>query len=227
MQFVELLSLTKFILNFNDGQADQDFSDIRLKQLLNLVYLDEVNKAKQEGLKRHFRAFKEETWAASAVTYTLPPTIAQAELISVVDVTDNSIGYPISFSEEGSIGLFWKDHNTLQWGLTGPSSARTLRFYYYAQPAELVAEDDVPELIPDAFHQLLAWAAAVYARTIADEAAPNMWSHKLEELRFDYWKYISRGRPISADGGAGPATAEWDVGSLAQDGSSLTQDHNS
>lgn len=227
MTFDQILSLTKFIMNFNDGQSDQDFSEVRIKELINLAYVEEVNKAKQEGVKRYFKAFHEETWTSGNVTFTLPSTVSRAELIEARDVTSDTIGTLLAFSDSGVTGIGWKDRNTLQWGLTGPDSDRTIRFVYYAQPETLVAEDDEPELIPPQFHAVLAWGAACYGRTIADEQVPQSWAYKLEDLRHDYWKFISRGRPISAaDGGAG-ISSDFDSGTTDQDGSSINQGSDS
>lgn len=197
MDFGTLRNRLAFVLNFNDGQTDQDFSSDRLKQALNHAYMREVEKAKQEGSRRFFLAQQEISWAAGAVTLVLPVGVKRKQLIRVMDVTNDAIGGQLMFSESGLTGdVFWKDRETLQWGTQGPGAAKTLRVFYYAVPVDLVNDADEPELVPDQFHELLVWSAACWLRTIADEGAPNSWRAQLEELRYDFWKYISRGRPV-------------------------------
>jgi hypothetical protein len=197
MTFEELLSLTKFVLNFNDGAADQDFSEARIKQAINLVYVEEVNRAKQEGLKRRLRASFNFTWAAGEVTLSVPPQLRGATLFGLRDITSGLPGGRIAFSEDGNAGdVFYVDRNTWQWGSQGPGSDRSLRAYYFARCETLVEDDDVPVLIPEDHQALLAWAAAIFLRTVADEAPPQMWLMKIQELRFDFWKEISRGQPL-------------------------------
>ncbi len=197
MNFVDLQDRLAFVLNFNDGQADQDFSSTRLKQALNFVYAEEVHKAQQEGGRRWFREFTDITWTASSVTYTLPASIDAHEVLRFVDITDTNPGTRLQFSPEGLSGdLHVRDRKTLQWGTSGPASDRTIRVFYYALPVDMVADLDEPELIPDSFREILVWAAAVRLRVIGDEEAPRAWVTQLNTLREDYWKAISRGWPM-------------------------------
>lgn len=193
-----LIDRTKLWLNFNEDQTDQDFSEAQILSVLNMVLTEECSLAKQEGARSWFRTSTEFTWAASEVTLTLPEPLSRVSMYRLVDVTDTTgPGARILFSQEGFTGdVFWKTRTVLQWGSTGPASERTLRAYYFATPEELVTDLDIPELIPDEFHELLPLSAAVVLRTMADDAAPQAWLMKQRDYRNRLWKFMSRGRPL-------------------------------
>ena len=196
MNFDELQDRVGFVLNFNDGQADQDFTAARIKQAINYAYNREIQKAMLEGSRRFFRATQDVTWAASSVTLTLPAGVAKKALIRIADVTSDAIGAQLLFSENGLTGdVFFKDRSTLQWGTSGPSSAKTLRFVYYETPLDMIDDDDEPDIMPEAFHELLVWSAAIWLRTVGDESAPTEWRRELMELQIDFYKHVSLGRP--------------------------------
>jgi hypothetical protein len=196
MDFGTLQNRLAFILNFNDGQTDQDFSAARLKQALNFAYNREIQRAVLEGSKRYWKRAVDISWPADQVTLPLPSTVKKKAIYRIQDVTDDSIGAALIFSDYGLTGdVFWKDHNTLQWGVSGPGSARTLRVFYVADTVDMVSDGDEPELMPEPFHEVILWSAACWLRTIADEAPPQAWLMQLNELRMDLWKYVSMGRP--------------------------------
>ena len=196
MDFKILQNQLAFALNFNDGQTDQDFTTARLKQALNLAYAREVYKAQQEGSKRYWKDYRDISWPASQVTLVLPASVARKNVIRIMDVTSSQLGNVLLFSENGLHGdVFWLNKTTLQWGVSGPGEAKTLRVFYIAAPVDMVDDSDEPTLVPDAFHELIVWSAACWCRTIADEEAPNAWLRAREDLQLDFWKYVSRGRP--------------------------------
>jgi hypothetical protein len=193
-----LIDRTKLWLNFNDSQSDQDFTEAQILSAINMAYSEECSKAKQEGLRRWFRASTEFTWEADEVTYTLPSALNRISLFRLVDVTsDAEPGTQLLFSEEGSHGdIFFKDRNTLRWGSTGPNEDKTIRAYYFAAAEELSEDTDVPELVPDEFHELIPLSAAILLRGMAEEIPPPWWLEKQREYRYEFWKFISRGRPL-------------------------------
>jgi hypothetical protein len=209
MDFNALQNRTKLWLNFNSGQDDQDFSATDI-----MAYSEEVTRAKQEGTVRWFRALTETTWEADEVTFTVPVPLNRIAVLRIIDVT-NSVepGTSLLFSEEGATGeVFWRDRNTLQWGSTGPSEDKTLRFVYVASSEELVNDNEVPELIPDEFHELIPLSAAILLRQMADEAAPVAWLSRQEDYRLQYWKFVSRGRPLADIPSVDPFDADLDLG---------------
>jgi len=198
MNFTELQNRLKFVLDFNDTQTDGAFTATRVKQALNLAYEREVFKAEAEGSRRYFKTTTSFTWPAGQLTYALTAPLSQATIIRMSDVTSTDPGYNLVFSEQGFSGdLHWKDRKTIQWGTTGPGSAKTIRVEYYPRPTELVEDEDELEMIPVQFHELLVWSAAVFLRTVADERPPQHWVNERDEFRIDFWKFLSQGRPIS------------------------------
>jgi hypothetical protein len=198
MNFTELQDRLKFILNFNDTQTDQDFTNARIKQALNFSYESEINRAQAEGSRRYFRAVREIEWVADELTYTLAYPLDQRGLIRITDITNTDPGYALVFDENGFHGdVFWKDRNTIQWGTQGPNAGKTLRVEFYTRPIAMVEDNDEPELIPPQFRELLLWSAACWLRDIADDdmGTPQSWQRRLDEWRIDFWKYLSRGRP--------------------------------
>ena len=72
----------------------------------------------------------------------------------------------------------------------------TLRFVFTAQPVEMTADEDEPTLVPIEHRELLRWSAAIDLRLMADEEAPQQWLFERNELRLDYGKHVSMGRPF-------------------------------
>jgi hypothetical protein len=236
LNFGQIRSRVRLYLSNTANAVDQDFDTDTLNQILNDVYLQEVNRAKAEGLKSRFRATVAYTWPAGQVLGNLPATLSRRSIERIRDITNDSIGTVIVPGQDGRVSqVFWKDRSTLQWGTTGPASDRTLRFDYMAVPEALVADEDVPALIHDDYHEMLAWAAAIQARTIADESVPQVWAQKLNEFRADYWDTLSRGQPFEAVPTIKPieaslfdapfyVTSVTDSTEATQDGSSLSGD---
>lgn len=209
MNFGELQNRLSFILNFNDGQVDEDFNLLRIQQALNYAYNREVQKAMLEGNREYWKACQNLVWPAGQITLALPAIIKKKALISIHDITSNEVGDQLYFDKEGLTGqVFFKDSSTLQWGTQGPGSSVTLRFYYLASPETMMADVDEPELIPDAFHEVIVWSAATWLKAIADDVVPDSWLQQLYDIRLDFWKYVSLGRPRSAVPQIEPLTEE-------------------
>ncbi len=198
MNRAELRDLTKLILNFNDGQPDNDFTDAQIHTALDQVYSEEIRMAILNGFERFFRKTVEFTWTGSDVTTTVPSTLESAMILSLRNVTNNAIGSEVAFSDFGEEALvFWKDNRTLQWGTTGPSGDTTLRATYMPGTPSLATDGSEPELLPRNYHSLLAWSASVWLRMIAEDGAPPQWIQKTTSDRQDLWKYLTRGMPVS------------------------------
>ena len=197
MKFEDLEDELGDLLNFTSGGTDQDFSATQLKKALNRAYTREVRTAKLEGFQEWFKAVEEVTWTANSVTYTLPTSLRMRDIIEIQDITSYDPGYEITIHQGSTGGIFWKDRKTLQWGQDGPPEDKTLRFFYFLQPVEMVNPDDEPDVIPSDFHEMLYWSAACELRKRADEKAPFSWEKELGDIRLDYYKTLSRGRPVS------------------------------
>lgn len=216
MNFQDLQDRTKFLLNFTDGQVGQDFSATRIKQALNYAYRREVNRAQLEGDTRWFRKQVDKTWASGDVTFTLPAEVLRRQILQIQDATDVQIGSTLLND------IFWKDHKTLQWGEHGPGTDRTIRFIYLADAEELVADGDIPQLIPEGYHDMLMWSAAIFLRQAADEGTPQEWRYELNELRTDFCKWLSKGHPVGDEAPQSTINDLSIVGAQApQDGSSI------
>jgi hypothetical protein len=143
------------------------------------------------------------TWPADTVTLshpTLPKSVTQHCVYKFENITDNDPGSLMRFGPASELN--WKDHKTLQWGSEGPGDDVTVRVTYLASGEELASDDQVPDLIPAQLHELLVLSAAVYLRWKADEEAPRAWLSELHEMRLDFWKLVSRERPLT-DGAPG------------------------
>jgi hypothetical protein len=196
MDFLELQNETKELLNFNASQTDQDFTLVQVKNAINRAYRREYVRARQEGTRRYFITTTNVIWPASSATFELPTRLQGAQIIRVSDITGSDPGTEITFSDYGSSGdVVWLNRNTLQWGSTGPSADKTLRFEYFAKADKMVQDDEVPTLIPYEHHELIFYSAAIDLRNRADEMAPQAWLFERENLRMDFWKDISKNRP--------------------------------
>lgn len=196
----DLRSELAFLLNFTEDTADQDFTSNRLNKALDRAYNLEVERAKLQGSYKYFHQTASATWAASSQTYALVDPFKDKAIIDIYDVTSGEPGFPLVVAAHMNQGgnAFWKDRNTLQWtGVGGPSDARTLRVFYEATAETLMSDESIPELVPPQFHYLLVWTASILLREAGDEEIPRSWMHEREELRMDFYKHISRGRPTS------------------------------
>lgn len=188
-------------LNFNVTQTDQDFAgpssnaNELLDEYLSEAYSREVTAAKIEISSRPFSQTASFTWAASTVTVQLPQYLVDQQMIRIEDTTDTSPGPVLWVGGDGgqSTMVFWKDRNTLQWGQTGPGSARTITAFYNASAVELTNPLDEPVLIPPDHRHLLVWSAACIARAEADEGAPAEWVRQHMECRSQYHAMLAKG----------------------------------
>jgi hypothetical protein len=211
MNFKELQDEVSELLNFNSSQTDQDFTTSQIKNAVNRAYAREYGKARQEGSRRHFQSTTELVWSSGDLTLPLPDRLKGTQIIRIADVTDDQTGtgyYVVVYDggdpPEGTPAwdsqslfgsVFWKDRHTLQWGVDGPSEDKTIRFEFMPKAEKMVNDDDEPELIPFSHHELVFYSAAIDLRTRADEMAPPSWLAEREELRIDFYKDVSRGRP--------------------------------
>jgi hypothetical protein len=195
-----------FLLNFREGEADQDFAKTRLNKLIDRAYNLEVERAKTAGIKAYFQAATPDfTWTAGSQTLEFPQStisaiLASTTIIEVFDITSGEPGVPLVFADQPNQGgdIFWKDKDTWQWtGNGGPGTTLTLRAFYEMRAEELEDDDAEPALIPAQFHWLIVWTAAVLGRSTADDRAPDDWRHEQHEMRLDFYKHVSKGRPLS------------------------------
>ncbi len=202
MNFGELQDQVKFLLNFNDGATDQDFSLTRIKQAINMAYKREVNRAQQHGNRDFFTAYEDHTWSSGESTFTLPASIKKrsGKIVRFEDVSSTGLGTLLDIGTRASDGLVvWRDRETLYWGDSGPSEDKTIRIIFLSDAQDLATDADEPSLIPPAFHELIVWSAAVFLREVADEEAPPSWKRRLEDLQDDFWKALSRGRVFESE----------------------------
>lgn len=190
-----------FLLNFTEGDADQDFAKARLNKLLDRAQNLEVERAKLHGGKAYFQgATANFTWAASAQTLAVPSSLQGPSIIDVYNITSGEPGLPLVFGDDAYSGgdVFWKDKDTWQWSTVGgPGSALTLRGYYEQVASDLQDDEDEPDLIPSQFHYLLVWTAACLGRAGADDRIPQDWKDERKEMRLDFYKHVSKARPKS------------------------------
>lgn len=184
MDVAELRDTVKLMLNFNSTGTDQAYTNAQYLKAINFAEVEETNILRNEGLKDWMKGAQSFTWAASTPTIQLPTGIKQHNLISFRDITNNDIGTRLAVgSMNNETGLFWADNQTLQWGLEGPSSDRTIRVVYYKEPGGLVADSDTPSVIPPRHHELLALSATIWLRMFSFEKIPAAWLERRSALR--------------------------------------------
>lgn len=228
MNFLELQDEVKDWINFTSGTSNSDFTSGQIKKAVNQAYKREVRKGRLEGGSSWFLKNVLKTWPASTATLEVPSVLNQTNALRIEDITDTDPGFDIGIAENGTMGeIFWLDNRTLQWGEDGPSSARSLRWHYMARAVDLVNDAEIPDLIPEDFHELLVLSAGVFLRFKADEMAPQEWQSALNDLRMDYWKELTLGRPRSTGSAIRRIDPFEDFDAPAQDRSSIATDNNS
>jgi hypothetical protein len=202
MNLAELRDLVSFIVDYNEGQTDQDFrgpstdTNKHIDRALNLSYKEEVRLAIQNGGEDSFRFLHTFTWAASATSMAIPDALKGKIIEAIRDDTDQTPGPILRLWDQlaDGTGLYKRTKDTWGWN-PAPSSAKTLTALFHGMPEDMKQEGDVPWILDDSHHELLAWSAAIWLRTVADEQAPSNWLSRQQELRFQLWKEVSRGTP--------------------------------
>ena len=193
MNFLTLKEEVQDLLNFDIDQIQQDFTEEQIEKAINRAYKREYRKARQQGNNNHFKAVTTITWPAGQTDYTFVAPLSSTQLIKIEDITNGNL--TTEFRLGGS--LRWKDKDSLEWLPSGPPSNRNLRVIYYPTPELLVLDTDEPSLIREEFREVLSYSAAIELRMRADEQAPAAWERHLMDVRLDWYKDISYGRPIS------------------------------
>lgn len=184
----ELRTMLSTVLNFNVTVSDQDFTTAQLNTALQSAYNQAVIDAEQHGVREYFKKTQQFTWPQDQLTYNLGALTGFGSLIALRDVTDSNGGMGVP------LPIWWKEHNSVQWGLTGPTEDRTVEVHYFAVADTMAGDDDIPGLIPLQFHELLVWEAAVLLREFRDGGAPGAYQVRLRQWQERLWKHMSRGR---------------------------------
>lgn len=198
----DLRDLTSWIVNFNEGQTDQDFAgpstdaNKHINRALNLCYSKELELAIQNCGVRAFMRRTSFTWPADATSLDIPWELRGKTIHRFKDNTSLSPGPTLAIWDDmvdGS-GMFMKSVDKYGW-YPAPSSDLTIRVIYIADANDLINDGDEPELLPLRNRELIAWSAAVWLRTVADEAPPQAWLMEREEQRQRWWKTLTMGYP--------------------------------
>ncbi len=203
MNLGDLTDLVSWLVNFNSDDTDQAFAgpatdtNKHIHRAINLALVREVDLAMQHTKRGPFKKRSANfTWTASATTLSIPTELVGKSIVAIFDITDGEPGVLLSLNDtEAQRGLYQRDN--LTWGMQpAPTSALTLVATYIGYPNELVNDGDIPELIPENNHELIAWSAADWLLTIADQdASPQRFAMRLEEERARFWKTLSMGSP--------------------------------
>jgi len=210
MSGTETINLTRlrFLLSqkltFNSAQTDQDFAgpssnrNAILDEYLFEAYTEEVNLAKIEVGYNPFLFRSTLTWSASSQTLMIPRRLLDHQIYRIDDETDSTPGQVLWIGTDGgrTTTVAWRDRDTLQWGTTGPASARTLTAFYSGMANKMTEATQEPDLIPPQYRHLLVWSAAIIGRMEADEMAPPSWLQRRDELRRQFWLLLSRGQVV-------------------------------
>lgn len=196
MNFKEMQDMVALMLNFTPDQPDGDFTTDQIKASLNRAYVRELREAKMRGNKEYFKSVLDFTWPANQLDFTLTTQMKNSEWLRLDDTTHYDRGVEVEIGQTPMSGtVYLLDRNTLRWGTTGPSEERTFRLTYYSMAETLIDDLDEPEIIRPDHHELLVYSSAIELRAFADEDAPAIWSERYLELRMQFAKLTSRGRP--------------------------------
>ena len=201
MNLEELDDLLAFIVNANDVQSATEYGPARRLMALNSAYKREWNEIQLHVSRQVKLAVQDFTWPASSTTCSVPSALQGKTIYAFYDASSAT-------SEPYKLVLRYRDANTLEWMPSGPGSAVTVRAEYVAAPTKLVSEGDIPSLILDQYHELLAWSAAIWLVEIVDrETAPKLWHDMAQDLREQAIKGMSN-RPQGDPTTIGPPQTE-------------------
>ena len=197
-----LLTRLKFAVYNNEGQADQAYAgpstdtNLHFREAINAGYEAVIEEAKAECGFDRFVCTQDVVWPADQVVFEFPDVLGDKQGLAIRDVTDAADGVGFTVFEGPEYGqVFWKDKDRIQWGTTGPSSARTLRYTYLAD-AEYLGEHprQEPKLIPYKFRWLIVWAAALELEEVGSRQPPSSWTKRFNDIQSNFHKFLSRSR---------------------------------
>lgn len=201
-----LISRLKWVVNFNDGQVNQDFAgtstdpNLHWREALNEAYKNIVRRAQKVTQKAHWRVSQDVTWPRGVTTITLPFDLESKQVQRIRDVTNEEDGVELDIADSPQDAEIWRlDRNRVQWSTSGPGYDTTLRFEYLAVAEDLLVDNQEPRLIPEDLRMLLVWEAAIFLRTVADEKAPASWVATRDDLQKSFHAAISRGWPSDSN----------------------------
>lgn len=205
MNLADYRTNLQFLIGFNNGQTNQDFNGnlqldgtvvTQIDWLINQAGQRELELSQANGETHWFKQHKQDTWPAGQLTYvpTIDPT--KNQIIRFIDETNGIPGYEfiVAGSQDWG-GIFWLDRTTLQWGTVGPGANVLVGIEYIPGWTNLVNATDTPTYFPVQHHQVILWSAAVLARELADEVAPQAWYKNLQDRRESLWTYQSSAQP--------------------------------
>ena len=194
------------VINFTSGTPDQDFAGptnapwANVDAAFNEAQTYERNLALIEGGESWAEKTLQQTWAASAVTFTLPEYMDRESVRMLYDVTNNSAGVPIQVTSRHIRGrVFWKDNRTLQWGTSGPGAAVTVEISYIGEAVALTEDAQEAALFPYNHRHLLNWSGACILMDMADQRIPQTWITRAAEYRSAFHLSIGRGIPLGSN----------------------------
>lgn len=154
-------------------------------------------------------------WPSNQQRMTLPSPLDQADILRVDDETHVTPGDGVPIYDRNSRfepEVSWYDKNTLQWRMQGPGEDKTLRFFYIAEPGDIIGASAEPIYIPRRFRWVLVYGAAINARDKQGENHPVQWERKKIEWRERMHLAFSKGRPRDPNSPQqGAAGSEQDV----------------
>lgn len=190
------------ILNYQDGTPDQDFTGPSNDQWekidagINEALVEERNLAVLHGSSEAFKRAQRFTWSTGAVTFPMPSFIDRESVVSIHDVTNDSVGIPIYVSPRwANHKIFFLDAHTLQWATTGPGQNTTLEVSYIAEPPVLKDPADEADLFPYNHRHLINWSAACVIIDTSDQRVPESWLRRRDSYRSSLHLAVSRGSP--------------------------------
>lgn len=138
------------------------------------------------------------TWPANQVELELPTWLQNATIEQVVDITEGEPGYQVNVGKSCTSNgwyIFWAKAGVLSWGVSGPDSAKTIRFLYVGDSPDLKTEIDTVDFIPERYKWTLSKGARIKAKSNANEEAPQLWVAEYVNMRNDFLMWAVQDAP--------------------------------
>jgi hypothetical protein len=187
-------------------EPDQDFSGGEdnpwelIDDAISEAAEDELELAKQEANSEVFilnaGTF---SWPSGQAELTLDSRFVNEDIVRLDDETHAVPGelvWVLNRDARTLPDIFWVDRKTIRWGTDGPAETKTIRVFILPSCVDLTQPTDEPDFIPPKHRRLLIWSAAIVARLALDEdAVPQRWINRREQLRLSFWTALSKSRP--------------------------------
>lgn len=183
----ELIDFAKWGLNVNDSQLPDDISPARWEQLCQMAYKNVWSKFRTQVSKASLLTYSDFTWTSGTSTFTLPTSpvdLTNAVIYAIMGLSSPTVS-PITYFS-WPVQFLSRNVLTSPYNLTGP-----FRIFYIPEAETLANDGAIPQLVPPAHHELIAWEMLRVVKMFLDKEIPEQWNDRYVELEmnwFNEWK---------------------------------------